>query len=101
MTSTPRARFFRACWECPSPTEGNAGLEKFLAKRGDALHHACLRVDDLDGALAALAAQGVPLLDKSGRPGARGHRVGFLHPKAAGGVLVELLEHSPSKPEGT
>jgi methylmalonyl-CoA mutase C-terminal domain/subunit len=74
---------------CPA---GNAGLEKFLDKRGDALHHLALRVKDLDAVLERLDARGVPLIDKAGRPGARGHRVAFLHPKAFGGTLLELVE---------
>jgi len=72
--------------------EGNAGLEKFLAKRGDGLHHLALRVKDLDAVLKRLEARGVPLIDKVGRPGARGHKVAFLHPKAFGGTLLELVE---------
>jgi methylmalonyl-CoA mutase C-terminal domain/subunit len=71
---------------------GNAGLEKFLEKRGDALHHLALRVKDIDGVLQSLEARGVALIDKVGRPGARGHRVAFLHPKAFGGTLLELVE---------
>src|SRR5438045_2258968 len=71
---------------------GNAGLEKFLEKRGDALHHLALRVKDIDAVLKRLDARGVPLIDKVGRPGARGHRVAFLHPKAFGGTLLELVE---------
>jgi methylmalonyl-CoA/ethylmalonyl-CoA epimerase len=69
---------------------GNPGLEKFLAKRGTGLHHICLQVDDIEAALAELKAAGVPLIDEHARPGARGHKVAFLHPKALGGVLVEL-----------
>jgi methylmalonyl-CoA mutase C-terminal domain/subunit len=72
--------------------QGNAGLEKFLEKRGDALHHLALRVKDLDGLLQRLDARGVPLIDKVGRPGARGHKVAFLHPRAFGGTLLELVE---------
>jgi methylmalonyl-CoA mutase C-terminal domain/subunit len=72
--------------------KGNAGLEKFLEKRGDGLHHLALRVKDIDGVLRRLEARGVPLIDRTGRPGARGHRVAFLHPKAFGGTLLELVE---------
>ena len=71
---------------------GNAGLDKFLEKRGDALHHLALRVKDIDGVLQRLQARGVPLIDKVARPGARGHKVAFLHPKAFGGTLLELVE---------
>src|SRR6266478_3467125 len=76
-----------ASLELVSP-RGNAGLEKL----GDALHHLALRVKDIDGVLRRLDARGVPLIDKVGRPGARGHRVAFLHPKAFGGTLLELVE---------
>jgi methylmalonyl-CoA/ethylmalonyl-CoA epimerase len=69
---------------------GNAGLQKFLDRRGPGLHHICFEVDDLDGALASLKAAGVPLIDDVPRLGARGHRVAFLHPAATGGVLFEL-----------
>jgi len=81
---------------CP---RGNAGLDKFLEKRGDALHHLALRVKDIDGVLKRLEARGVALIDKVGRPGARGHRVAFLHPKAFGGTLLELVEaHEEASP---
>jgi methylmalonyl-CoA/ethylmalonyl-CoA epimerase len=71
---------------------GNDGLEKFMAKRGPGLHHIAVEVDGIEQALAALKALGVPLVDEAPRKGARGHKVAFLHPKATGGVLVELVE---------
>jgi methylmalonyl-CoA/ethylmalonyl-CoA epimerase len=74
---------------CPS---GNAGLERFLDRRGQALHHVCFEVEDLHSALAELKAAGVALIDQVPRPGARGHLVAFLHPKATGGVLFELCQ---------
>lgn len=73
---------------------GNAGLEKFLEKRGPGLHHIAVEVEGIEGALAFLKGIGVPLLDEAPRPGARGHKVAFLHPRATGGVLVELVEPS-------
>ena len=76
---------------CPMP--GNVGLEKFLEKRGEGLHHLAFAVSDLRAALARLADAGVPLIDREPRPGARGHLVAFLHPRATGGVLVELVQH--------
>jgi methylmalonyl-CoA/ethylmalonyl-CoA epimerase len=81
-----------ACVEliAPKPRGENAGLEKFLEKRGG-LHHIAFAVDDLQAALDELASRGVPLIDRKPRPGARGHHVAFLHPKAMGGVLVELV----------
>lgn len=71
---------------------GNEGLEKFLAKRGPGLHHVAVEVEGIETALATLKALGVPLVDETPRKGARGHKVAFLHPKATGGVLVELVE---------
>jgi len=71
---------------------GNEGLEKFLEKRGPGLHHIAVEVEGIEQALATLEALGVPLIDKTPRKGARGHKVAFLHPKATGGVLVELVE---------
>lgn len=72
--------------------KGNDGLEKFLEKRGPGLHHIAIEVEGIEQALATLKALGVPLIDETTRKGARGHKVAFLHPKATGGVLVELVE---------
>ena len=81
-----------ACVEliAPKPRGENLGLEKFLDKRGG-LHHIAFAVENIQSALDELAERGVPLLDRHPRPGARGHHVAFLHPKALGGVLVELV----------
>jgi methylmalonyl-CoA/ethylmalonyl-CoA epimerase len=78
--------------EIIAPMAGNAGLDKFLEKRGQGLHHLAIRVSDLAEALRRLDAAGVPLIDKVPRPGARGHLVAFVHPKATGGTLVELVQ---------
>lgn len=77
---------------CPMP--GNVGLDKFLDKRGDALHHLAFAVTDIREALKRLADAGVRLIDTEPRPGAGGHLVAFLHPKAMGGTLVELVQRS-------
>ncbi len=77
---------------CPMP--GNVGLDKFLDKRGDALHHIAFAVTDIRAALARLDEAGIRLLDKEPRAGAGGHLVAFLHPKSMGGTLVELVERS-------
>jgi methylmalonyl-CoA/ethylmalonyl-CoA epimerase len=89
--------------ELVSP-KGNDGLVKFLDKRGPGLHHIAVEVEGIESALATLKALGVPLVDETPRKGARGHKVAFLHPKATGGVLVELVEpddahaESPTEP---
>ncbi|HXX70525.1 MAG TPA: methylmalonyl-CoA epimerase [Polyangiaceae bacterium] len=74
---------------------GNAGLQRFLEKRGPALHHVAIEVEDIEAALSFLKSIGVALVDESPRPGARGHKVAFVHPRATGGVLVELVESAP------
>jgi methylmalonyl-CoA/ethylmalonyl-CoA epimerase len=73
---------------------GNDGLAKFLDKRGPGLHHIAIEVEGIEGALALLKGLGVALIDETPRSGARGHKVAFVHPKATGGVLVELVEPS-------
>jgi methylmalonyl-CoA/ethylmalonyl-CoA epimerase len=78
---------------------GNEGLQKFLEKRGPGLHHIAVEIEGIEAALALLKSLGVPLIDEAPRVGARGHKVAFVHPKATGGVLIELVEpdaaHSP------
>jgi methylmalonyl-CoA/ethylmalonyl-CoA epimerase len=86
-----------ASLELISP-RGNDSLERFLEKRGPGLHHVAIEIEGLDQALALLRTLGVPLIDQAARVGARGHRVAFVHPKATGGVLVELVEPAPTVP---
>jgi methylmalonyl-CoA/ethylmalonyl-CoA epimerase len=71
---------------------GNDGVKKFLEKRGPGLHHVAIEVEGLDEALVFLKSIGVQLIDESARVGAHGHKVAFVHPKATGGVLIELVE---------
>jgi methylmalonyl-CoA/ethylmalonyl-CoA epimerase len=92
-----------ACVELIAPAGGNAGLEKFIERNNGkaGLHHIAFAVDDLALALQELDRAGVPLIDKVPRPGARGHEVGFLHPKAADGILVELVsDHAHARTQG-
>jgi len=74
---------------------GNVGLQRFLQKRGPGLHHVAIEVEDIEAALSFLKSIGIALVDESPRPGARGHKVAFVHPRATGGVLVELVESAP------
>jgi methylmalonyl-CoA/ethylmalonyl-CoA epimerase len=71
---------------------GNEGLERFLARRGPGLHHIAIEVEGIEQAIALLRGLGVPMIDDVPRRGARGHKVAFVHPRATGGVLVELVE---------
>lgn len=65
---------------------------KFVARRGEGLHHIAYEVDDLEASLAGLKAEGVPLIDETPRRGGRGHMVAFVHPKGNHGLLVELIQ---------
>lgn len=78
------------------PTDPNSGVAKFLAKRGEGLHHICVEVDDIVAALAELKAKGVALIDEKPKIGVGGSLVAFIHPKGAYGVLTELRQ-SPSR----
>jgi methylmalonyl-CoA epimerase len=78
--------------ELVEPTGPDSPVSKFLANRGGGMHHVAFAVADVDVALAEVARRGGRLLDARGRPGARGRRVGFCHPSAFGGVLVEFVE---------
>ena len=71
-------------------------MSKFIAKKGEGIHHIAFEVDDVAGAIEELKAKGVPLTSDEPRPGAHGAKVVFLHPKATHGVLIELVEY----PEG-
>jgi methylmalonyl-CoA epimerase len=80
--------------ELVEPIDDESGVARFLATRGEGLHHVCLRTADLAADLAALAAAEAELIDSEPRPGAHG-RVAFVHPRTLSGVLWELLQVDP------
>ncbi|PYX31686.1 MAG: methylmalonyl-CoA epimerase [Acidobacteria bacterium] len=73
-------------------TSEDSAIAKFIAKRGEGLHHVCLRVPDLAAAVARLKKDGVRLVSDEIKSGAGGHKYVFVHPASAGGVLLELAE---------
>jgi methylmalonyl-CoA epimerase len=73
-------------------TSENSAIAKFIAKRGEGLHHVSLRVPDLEAAVGRLKKDGVRLVSEEIKVGAGGHRYVFVHPSSAGGVLLELVE---------
>jgi methylmalonyl-CoA epimerase len=73
-------------------TSEDSTIAKFIAKRGEGLHHVCLRVPDLEAAVARLKKDGVRLVSDEIKSGAGGHKYVFVHPASAGGVLLELAE---------
>lgn len=82
--------------ELLEPTGPDSPIARFIEKRGEGIHHICLRVDDLEAHLAALQARGYRLINDAPVPGAHGCRVAFLHPSAGNGVLIELSEKDES-----
>lgn len=74
------------------PFREDSPVARFLAQRGEGLHHVGYRVADCDAALAAVKRAGGRVIDEEPRPGSRGTTVAFVHPKGAFGTLVELVE---------
>ena len=73
-------------------TSDDSTIAKFIAKRGEGLHHVCLRVPDLEASVAKLKSDGVRLASNEIKIGAGGHKYIFVHPQSTGGVLLELVE---------
>lgn len=80
--------------ELLEPTRPDSTIAKFLEKRGEGIHHLSFFVDDLEAALAAAEAAGLELIDRTPRAGGHGTQIAFLHPRALGGVLVELCRRN-------
>ncbi len=79
-------------------TSEDSPIAKFIAKRGEGLHHVCLRVPNLTEAVARMKKDGVRLVSEEIKVGAGGHRYVFVHPSSAGGVLLELVESQEMSP---
>jgi methylmalonyl-CoA/ethylmalonyl-CoA epimerase len=80
--------------ELLEPTKPGTGIARFLDKRGEGMHHVCFDTPDVTGELQALGERGIDLIDRTPREGLAG-RIGFLHPRACDGVLVELATPPP------
>jgi methylmalonyl-CoA epimerase len=81
--------------ELLEPISENSVIARFIAKRGEGLHHVSLRVPDLPAAVERLKQGGVRLVSSEIKVGAGGHKYIFVHPSSAGGVLLELVEAVP------
>jgi len=86
--------------ELLEPLSESSPIAKFIAKRGEGLHHVSLRVPDLAAAVERLKKDGVRLVSEEMKVGAGGHHFVFVHPSSAGGVLLELVEDvdRPTRP---
>ncbi len=87
--------------ELLAPLGPDTPVGKFLAKKGPGLHHVAYQVSDIDSTLAALKQAGTALIDERPRTGIRDSRVAFLHPRATGGVLTELVQPATHLAEGS
>jgi methylmalonyl-CoA/ethylmalonyl-CoA epimerase len=85
--------------ELLEPMPGDGPLARFLSRRGPGLHHIAVGVTNLEAELERARAESLELVDQSPREGLHGTRVAFIHPRAMGGVLVELVEVRPTARE--
>ena len=80
--------------ELLASTAPDGPIARFIEKRGEGIQHIALRVDNIDAALERLKTSGVRLIDEKPRRGAGGAKIAFIHPKATGGVLLEICERN-------
>jgi methylmalonyl-CoA/ethylmalonyl-CoA epimerase len=78
--------------ELVQPTDSETGIARFLAKRGEGIHHICFRVEDIAAAMARLTDSSMQTIEQEPRVGHHGQKYAFVHPKTAHGVLIELYE---------
>ncbi|HMK30484.1 MAG TPA: methylmalonyl-CoA epimerase [Terriglobales bacterium] len=81
--------------ELLEPTSEDSPIARFLAKRGEGLHHVALHVDNLEATVETLKKNGTRLVSEEIQVGAGGHLYVFVHPSSAGGVLLELVQDEP------
>jgi len=80
--------------ELLEPLHADSPVEKFMAKRGEGVHHIAVSVDNIEEALARFKAAGARLIDTVPRHGAHNSKIAFIHPSSTHGVLLELVEHA-------
>jgi methylmalonyl-CoA/ethylmalonyl-CoA epimerase len=95
MIAAPGAPAGTAQIQLMAPIDDSSAIAKFLDKRGPGIQQMAVRVSDLDGLSERLRAQGVRLVYDAPRRGTANSRINFIHPKDAGGVLIELVDSAP------
>ena len=78
-------------------TDANSPIAKFIAKKGEGVHHIAFEVEDIEVELARLKEEGFELIHETAKDGADNKRIAFLHPKSTNGVLIELCQERPNK----
>ncbi|MBI3950930.1 MAG: methylmalonyl-CoA epimerase [Acidobacteria bacterium] len=79
-------------FELLEATHEESPIAKFIAKRGEGIHHLCIEVENIEAVLDQLKAAGMRLVDETPRRGVGGHKIAFVHPSGTHGVLIELVE---------
>ena len=80
--------------ELLEPLHAQSPIEKFMAKRGEGIHHIAVSVDNIEEAIERFKASGARLIDAVPRRGAHNSKIAFIHPSSTNGVLLELVEHA-------
>jgi methylmalonyl-CoA/ethylmalonyl-CoA epimerase len=80
--------------ELTAATDDESPIARFIAKRGEGIHHIAFEVDDIESELGRLKEAGVRLINETATEGAHGMRIGFVHPSSFNGVLIELCQHA-------
>ncbi len=87
-------------FELLEPLNEDSPVAKFIAKRGEGIHHICLDVDNVGETLGEMKERGLQVIDQQPRPGAHHKEIAFVHPKASSGVLIELSQDAPGYRDG-
>ncbi|HED24057.1 MAG TPA: methylmalonyl-CoA epimerase [Firmicutes bacterium] len=74
-------------------TDPDGPIGRFIAKKGEGVHHIALGVSDIEAKIMELKEKGIEMIDEEPRYGAGGAKIAFIHPKSTGGVLIELCQH--------
>ncbi|MDG2498060.1 MAG: methylmalonyl-CoA epimerase [Flavobacteriaceae bacterium] len=78
-------------------TDANSPIARFIAKKGEGVHHIAFEVENIEVELARLKEEGFELIHETAKDGADNKRIAFLHPKSTNGVLIELCQERPNK----
>ncbi len=83
--------------ELLAPTRPDSPIQKFLDKKGEAMHHIAFEVDDIEQKIFVLKQEGFVLINEQAKAGADNKLVAFVHPKSTGGILVEICQENRTK----
>jgi len=79
--------------ELVEPTDPESSVAKFIANRGEGIHHIAIEVSNIEEHIKELKGKGIAMIDEKPRPGAEAKKIAFVHPRSTRNVLIELVEH--------